>query len=468
MMKKYFGLLCGLLAGLLIVVVSTPVFAVNTDGYSVPYTKNISGVDYLTQWDITGDTEETEKNVLELYNISDWNRDWESIRTPFREAFKSAGFTEFQTMDKNDEAIYWYYSDQTNECFGIYGKKVSKELCGNESGILVIEYILFASDQSDNSKYVSKNNTVTMYAADGRTIEVKSSEVRAYQDVGWYTEPPIKIYAADGRTLYVEPSEVQAYQNVGWYLEPVTTMYADDGRTLVIKKDEVEAYQNVGWYTSPRITMYAADGRSMSVSENEVEAYKNVGWYKEPPTLMYALDGRTLYVEPSEVEAYENVGWYWGKPIKLYSYDDIMYVGQNRMYTVDKSIWDTEPYICVYSVKDFGLDTLYIRKNELDAYKQVGWSDTKPKPKYLFNGNTAKDKAIQTLKDTFKRPGSMEIYDVWFEDVSSDYFTEMGITARYYYIDASGLNGFGGYTRSVEEIYVAYNAYINEYDAWVN
>ncbi len=91
---------------------------------------------------------------------------------------------------------------------------------------------------------------ITMYAPDGRTLDVFKSEVEAYQNVGWFTEPVVIMYAPDGRTLDVIKSEVEAYQNVGWFTEPVITVYAVDGRTLDIKKSELNAYLDVGWYKS--------------------------------------------------------------------------------------------------------------------------------------------------------------------------------------------------------------------------
>ena len=58
---------------------------------------------------------------------------------------------------------------------------------------------------------------VTMYAQDGRTISVHDSQVQAYKNVGWYTEPFVTMYALDGRRIQVQKSQVGAYQDVGWY-----------------------------------------------------------------------------------------------------------------------------------------------------------------------------------------------------------------------------------------------------------
>ena len=96
-----------------------------------------------------------------------------------------------------------------------------------------------------------KEPIITMYAADGRTLDVIQSEVELYKTVGWYTEPVFIMYAADGRTLDVVQSEVELYKTVGWYTEPVVTMYAEDGRTLPVIQSEVELYKTVGWYISP-------------------------------------------------------------------------------------------------------------------------------------------------------------------------------------------------------------------------
>jgi len=91
----------------------------------------------------------------------------------------------------------------------------------------------------------------TMYAPDGRTLTIKTGEVKSYENVGWYKEPVTVMYAADGRTLDVLVREIATYENVGWYIEPVTMMYAVDGRTLYVLNSEIEAYKNVGWYLSP-------------------------------------------------------------------------------------------------------------------------------------------------------------------------------------------------------------------------
>lgn len=105
---------------------------------------------------------------------------------------------------------------------------------------------------------VLQEHIITMYSADGRTRETKESEVKAYQKVGWYSEPVRTMYSADGRTIIIKTSETKSYEKVNWYTEPVCTIYAPDGRTTVVKKDESDAYKNVGWYTTAAAAKKAA------------------------------------------------------------------------------------------------------------------------------------------------------------------------------------------------------------------
>ena len=166
-------------------------------------------------------------------------------------------------------------------------RAVSQALGGNVSWDGDTQTVYITSDEQAPMETALPANvelTVTMYAADGRTISVPQSEVEAYQKVNWYTEPVVLMYAADGRTLYVIESEVEAYKTVNWYTEPVTVVYAPDGRTLNVVQSEVEAYKGVGWYTEPVVMMYAADGRTTYAPKSEVEAYKGVDWYTEPYT----------------------------------------------------------------------------------------------------------------------------------------------------------------------------------------
>ena len=141
-------------------------------------------------------------------------------------------------------------------------------------------------------KQASENitKTITMYAPDGRTIDVLESEIEAYKNVGWYIEPVTQMYALDSRTIYVPNSEVEAYKNVGWYLTPVTTMYAPDGRSIVISQDEVTAYQNVGWYETEEQAQAANKITKNTSSSNNPSAD---GYYYVTPT------GKKYHLDPN-------------------------------------------------------------------------------------------------------------------------------------------------------------------------
>lgn len=82
---------------------------------------------------------------------------------------------------------------------------------------------------------------VTMYAKDGRTLEVPLSQVEAHKKVNWFTskeEVTTRMRAKDGRILTVWKAEVPAYIKVNWIpmqddtLDPQKPMVAltyDDG-----------------------------------------------------------------------------------------------------------------------------------------------------------------------------------------------------------------------------------------------
>lgn len=142
--------------------------------------------------------------------------------------------------------------------------------------VLCLLIIIFTLTPSTS---VPANSSVTMYALDGRSINVPENEVTEWKAVGWYSLPPITMYALDGREIKVPGEKVGAYEKVGWYLTPPATVYALDGRVKKVPQDRVEDYLNVGWYKEEPVAMIARDYRILYVPANDVEAYKKVGWF---------------------------------------------------------------------------------------------------------------------------------------------------------------------------------------------
>ena len=63
----------------------------------------------------------------------------------------------------------------------------------------------------------------------------------------------VTVYAIDGRTIDVYGSQMQEYLNVGWFRtkeETVQTLYTPDGREIIVYKSEVPLYLGMGWYQS--------------------------------------------------------------------------------------------------------------------------------------------------------------------------------------------------------------------------
>ena len=175
---------------------------------------------------------------------------------------------------------------------------------------------------SEPIEIFAANDTVTLYAPDGRTREVPANEVDAYLKVGWYKNPVTILYSSDGHTRVTFLDEVDAYLKAGWYRTKeealYVTLYAPDGRTRSTLRSEVDAYLKVGWYRTKEealyVTLYAPDGRTRSTLRSEVDAYLRVGWYRTKEealyVTLYAPDGRTRSTLRSEVDAYLRVGWY--------------------------------------------------------------------------------------------------------------------------------------------------------------
>lgn len=115
----------------------------------------------------------------------------------------------------------------------------------------------------------------TLYAPDGRTIDVNDNEVQKWVNVGWSKAET--LYAPDGRTISVSPFDTQKWINVGWLKG--TTVYSPDGRSVSIPISDIEKWTSVGWYTYPVTTMYSSDGRSIVIASYAVEEYAKVGWY---------------------------------------------------------------------------------------------------------------------------------------------------------------------------------------------
>lgn len=190
------------------------------------------------------------RNIFEHLNAKvDWDNDTKTITTK-KEDTEITLQIGSQTLQKNEKSEQLDVTPViVNDTTFVPIRAVSQALDANVAWDDKTSTIKISSDYSAASS--DNEPTVTMYAPDGRTIDIAQSEVEAYENVGWYKEPVVLMYAADGRTRYTLQSEVEAYQGVGWYTEPVVLMYAADGRTRYTLKSEVDAYKKVGWYTEP-------------------------------------------------------------------------------------------------------------------------------------------------------------------------------------------------------------------------
>lgn len=102
--------------------------------------------------------------------------------------------------------------------------------------------------QYDASASTFVRGDVAIISFNALSATLNSTE-KKFQEID-SQEAQVTLYAPDGRTIEVPQNMVEANKAVGWYEKPVTTLYASDGRTQVFFTDQVEAQLTVGWYKS--------------------------------------------------------------------------------------------------------------------------------------------------------------------------------------------------------------------------
>lgn len=117
-MKKRW-LSCILALALVFTMVPSAFAASGGAPYSSSILNHISGASYVRCMDldsvVTGDIARTQRTLevydaLGLYLSSQTN--WSEMVRPFREAFKSAGYSEASNLDSNGQEEYWFGSGQ--------------------------------------------------------------------------------------------------------------------------------------------------------------------------------------------------------------------------------------------------------------------------------------------------------------------------------------------------------------------
>lgn len=143
--------------------------------------------------------------------------------------------------DFDNDDYYSYLFDHSSAVLGSY----REETASIADGVLILKYtkpdestprftigVTYATQNTPNDTMIFtlclpandalSEKSVTLYAADGRTLSVAAEDVPAYLAVGWYQTQAeaanaVTLYAADGRTLSVAAEDVPAYLAVGWY-----------------------------------------------------------------------------------------------------------------------------------------------------------------------------------------------------------------------------------------------------------
>lgn len=100
--------------------------------------------------------------------------------------------------------------------------------------IIILSDLSFFNCKGDEEEVIiEQKKIITVYSVDNRTLEIKESELLAYEKVGWYKEPVTPMYASDGRVEYMLNSEVELYKTLGWFLT------AEEARESILRQEEV-------------------------------------------------------------------------------------------------------------------------------------------------------------------------------------------------------------------------------------
>ena len=218
--------------------------------------------------------------------------------------------------------------------------------------------------------------SLQLYNPDGTSKRVYGDDLETAFNDGWYTYPVKYLYKPDGTKEVFKEEEVAQKLEIGWYEYPVCVVYANDGRESIIKQEELESYLDIGYYESLEgmKILYAPDGSQKLVDIEDVDSQIALGWYEEPVCMIYNEYGQSSLVYEHELEMYRLAGWFEENDKK------ILYAPDGRSEEViGKDVfsqlsvgWYSYPVAMVYSADG---RSLVIPKNELDAYKNVGWDD---------------------------------------------------------------------------------------------
>lgn len=190
-------------------------------------------------------------------------------------------------------------------------------------------------------------SAATLYAPDGRKIEVEDAKVNDWVNVGWYEGE--RLYAPDGRTVVVSPFDVQRWVNVGWHKGK--KLYSPNGNTMKVSPFDTQKWIDVGWFTYPVTRMYDSDGKKIVVAKSEIEAYEAMGW-----SLTYDADSQQIskfigYLNTSlenDNDAIDCITYYLRYDREIYKtwfwdYLDNSYEAVNKAYDMSLTYTNLKP-----------------------------------------------------------------------------------------------------------------------------
>lgn len=167
-----------------------------------------------------------------------------------------------------------------------------------------------------SSFHANAENSVTMYASDGRTVSVPQSQTESYQNADWYEhiyDVTVSMYNKDGvlESVYVDDAP-QKIKDGYTYAKSDTTqmMFADDGRIIYVPNVQVPKYLSVNWYrgggkldpSRPMIALTFDDGPA-KYTEQILACLEKYG-----ARATFFVQGKSVSRYPESVKRAVNIG----------------------------------------------------------------------------------------------------------------------------------------------------------------
>ena len=167
---------------------------------------------------------------------------------------------------------------------------------------------------------------------------------------------------------------------------PAVRIYSINGDEAVIPETQLYSYKQVGWsdnLSDVQTTLYSVDGRTIDVFNGKVDAWLKVGWYYSPVVRIYSTNGAETVIPAEQLDVYKQVGW-----------SDVLSDVRTTLYSADGRI-------------------INVINDNVDYYLKEGWMlSTAAKPEVEYDAILAGD--LSSIAGTYGWESELENKLFWY------------------------------------------------------